>query len=242
MRIGGRLPRGLLYAESRSLPASVSATAAQAQLCIVSIAAGGLDRPAEDAGERDPEGRLRASPPPPVSPAPRRVQDLSNAGRTLAATSSWVSAPGTSTWPCTSDQPSTSTPSRSPNSSRVSPVRSPRSYSRSRASSTAVQAGLLLQERRRLARTREVAAHEQRGSQLGHHRGHRLGLRAADVVQTDVGVPLGPALGVPGGAAVPRPGGAATPTRRGGPQRPRPELTSAGIAITGQSRQSRSRA
>ena len=103
------------------------------------------------------------------------------------------------------------------------------------------QPGGLLQEGRGLASTGQVAAHEQHRVEVGQRGRHRLGLATAAVVEADVGVALGPALGVPGRLAVPREDQAPTrSTRRR--QRPRPEVTSAGSGITGQSRHSRSSA
>ncbi len=115
----------------------------------------------------------------------------------------------------------------------------PTSYSRRRGSSSAV---------RPVAFSRKAAVSRARarslltssaGLQVGDDGGHLLGLLAAGVVEADVGVALRASGGVPGGLAVPYQDEA--PAARWS-QRPRPEVTSAGIGITGQSRQSRSRA
>ena len=62
-------------------------------------------------------------------------------------------------------------------------------------------------------------------------------LRVPEVVEADVGVPLGAARLVPGGPAVPEEDQASSPRHW-----PRPEVTVSGSAISGQSRHSRSRA
>ena len=119
----------------------------------------------------------------------------------------------------------------------VRPWRAPTSNSLSRWSSLAaspVACSTYAQVCRARARS-EV--HSAAGSRRREARrdGRRLGV--PDLVELDVGVPLGPAGLVPGGAAVPEQDQAAS--RR---HCPRPEVTVSGSEISGQSRQSRSRA
>ena len=94
-------------------------------------AVGGRQRPAEHAGQRDPQRRHRASRPLP-SP-PRRVGRgaSSNAGTMRVATSSAVSEPGTSTWAWTSHQRASVPESLTELLEGQAGPHSPTSYSRS---------------------------------------------------------------------------------------------------------------
>ena len=188
-----------------------STTTAQPQLAIASSASAVSSGQSEHPGERDPQGGAVHHD---DGGLPRRQRSRTSrvAGTIRAATSSTVSAPGTSTCAWTSDRRV-----RPPPASRRTPRGSGRCARRrrTRAAARPPSAVSPVSFSRNAAVSRARARSlltSSAGSKVGEHGRHRLGLAPADVVQADVGVPLGAALGVPGGLTVPHEDACADPT------------------------------
>ncbi len=204
---------------------------------------GGLQRPPEEAGQGDPQRRAvrderRRSPPARAARGPPRRP----AGTIRPATSSAALGAGHLHVGVGVPAEPSSSPSCSANSSRVRPVRSPTSYSRSRGSSSAVSPVSFSRNAAvSRARARSLLT-SSAGSQAATTGGHRLGLvdDRCRPGRCRRAPGLAPRRSRRSGRAGRRTTAAVRPARCA--QRPRPEVTSAGSGITGQSRQSRSRA